>query len=146
MDRDRIRMPSLANKIVSAEVAAELIRDGMTIGMSGFTKSGDAKALPAVLAERARTEKFKITLLTGASVSDEIDSTLTKAGIIARRMPYMGDPTLRKAINAGEVMYVDQHLSETVELLRSHQIAKIDVAIIEAAAITEEGGIIPTIA
>lgn len=144
MDRDRIRMPSLANKIVSAEEAAGLIRDGMTIGMSGFTKSGDAKALPKALAERASRERFKISLLTGASVSDEIDSTLTKAGVISRRAPYMGDPTLRKAINAGEVMYVDQHLSETVELLRSHQIAGIDVAVIEAAAITEEGGIVPT--
>ena len=144
MYRDRIRMPSLMGKVVTPEVAAALIKDGMTIGMSGFTKSGDAKVLPAILAERALSEKFKISLLTGASVSDEIDSLLTKAGIIARRMPYMGDPTLRKAINAGEVMYVDQHLSETVEHLRSHQLADIDVAIIEAAAITEQGGIVLT--
>ena len=144
MYRDRIRMASLESKNVTPEVAAELIKDGMTIGMSGFTKSGDAKAIPAVLAERATREHLKINLLTGASVSDEIDSLLTKAGVIARRMPYMGDPTLRKAINAGEVMYVDQHLSETVEMLRTRQIAGIDVAIIEAAAITEEGGIIPT--
>ena len=144
MYRERIRMPSLLGKVVTPEIAVELIKDGMTVGMSGFTKSGDAKALPPILAERAATKKFKINLLTGASVSDEIDSTLTKAGIIARRMPYMGDPTLRKAINAGEVMYVDQHLSETVELLRSHQIAGIDVAVIEAAAITEQGGIVPT--
>jgi len=144
MYRDRIRMPSLMGKVVTPETAAELIHDGMTVGMSGFTKSGDAKAIPRILAERAAEEKFKINLLTGASVSDEIDSTLTKAGIIARRMPYMGDPTLRKAINAGEVMYVDQHLSETVELLRAHQMAGIDVAIIEATAITEQGGIVPT--
>ena len=144
MYRERIRMPSLLGKVVTPEQAAELIKDGMTVGMSGFTKSGDAKMLPAILAERAVNEKIKINLLTGASVSDEIDSTLTKAGIIARRMPYMGDPTLRKAINAGEVMYVDQHLSETVEMLRSHQIAGIDVAVIEVSAINEQGGLIPT--
>lgn len=144
MDRDRIRMPSLASKIVTPEAAAALISDGMTIGLSGFTKSGDAKVVAPALAARASREKIKITLLTGASVSDEIDSTLTKAGVIARRMPYQGDPTLRKAINSGEVMYVDQHLSETVELLRSHQIAGIDIAIIEATAITENGGIVPT--
>jgi succinyl-CoA:acetate CoA-transferase len=131
-------------KVCPPETAAELIKDGMTVGMSGFTKSGDAKVLPKYLAERALTEKFKINLLTGASVSDEIDSLLTKAGIIARRMPYMGDPTLRKAINAGEVMYVDQHLSETVELLRAKQMHNIDVAIIECAAITENGGLVPT--
>jgi succinyl-CoA:acetate CoA-transferase len=137
-------MPSLLGKVVPPEIAATFIKDGMTVGMSGFTKSGDAKVLPPILAERALSEHFKINLLTGASVSDEIDSLLTKAGIIARRMPYMGDPTLRKAINAGEVMYVDQHLSETVELLRAKQLRNIDVAIIEAAAITEEGGLVPT--
>jgi succinyl-CoA:acetate CoA-transferase len=144
MYEDRIRQQSLRNKVVEGSDAAKIIKDGMTVGMSGFTKSGDAKVLPKALAARAQTESFKIALLTGASVSDEIDSTLTKAGVIARRMPYMGDPTLRKAINAGEVMYVDQHLSETVEMLRSHQMADIDVAIIEATAITEHGGIVPT--
>ena len=35
------------------------------------------------------------------------------------------DPVLRAAINRGEVMYVDQHLSETVEMLRTRQIAPI---------------------
>ena len=54
------------------------------------------------------------------------------------------DPALRKAINAGEVMFIDQHLSETVELLRNKQLGKLDVAIIEASAITEDGGIVPT--
>ncbi|MDR3437058.1 acetyl-CoA hydrolase/transferase family protein [Telmatospirillum sp.] len=144
MYRDRIRMPSLESKIISPQAAAAMISDGMTIGMSGFTKSGDAKVVAPALAERAQHEKIKITLLTGASVSDEIDSTLTKAGVLARRMPYQGDPTLRKAINAGEVMYVDQHLSETVEMLRSNQINGIDIAIIDATAITENGGIVPT--
>jgi acyl-CoA hydrolase len=37
-----------------------------------------------------------------------------------------------------------QHLSETVELLRTGQIASIDIAIIEAIAITDSGAIIPT--
>jgi succinyl-CoA:acetate CoA-transferase len=54
------------------------------------------------------------------------------------------DNTLRKAINNGEVMFIDQHLSETVEQMRNLQLKKPDVAIIEAVAITEDGGIIPT--
>ena len=41
-------------------------------------------------------------------------------------------------------MFIDQHLSETVEQLRGGQIAPIDVAVVEAAAITEQGGIVPT--
>jgi succinyl-CoA:acetate CoA-transferase len=63
---------------------------------------------------------------------------------LARRLPFQSDPGLRTAINAGEVMFIDQHLSETVELLRSRQIGPVDIAVLEAVAITPEGGIIPT--
>jgi succinyl-CoA:acetate CoA-transferase len=142
--QDRIRSPFLRERVTSAAAAAEWVRDGMTIGMSGFTRAGDAKVVPLALAERARHENLKITLMTGASLGNQVDKTLTEAGVLARRMPFQADPTLRAAINRGEVMYVDQHLSETVELLRTGQIAPIDIAIIEAVAITESGGIIPT--
>ena len=142
--QDRIRLPLLRERITSAATAAEWIRDGMTVGMSGFTRAGDAKVVPLALAERARHEHLKITLMTGASLGNDVDRTLTEAGVLARRMPFQADPVLRAAINRGEVMYVDQHLSETVEMLRTRQIAPIDIAIIEAIAITDTGAIIPT--
>jgi succinyl-CoA:acetate CoA-transferase len=142
--KDRIRLPALREKVTSATSAAEWIQDGMTIGMSGFTRAGDAKVVPLALAERARKEHLKITLLTGASLGNDVDKTLTEAGALARRMPFQSDPVLRAAINRGEVMFVDQHLSETVEMLRTRQIAPIDIAIIEAVAITETGAIVPT--
>ena len=144
MYRDRIGLTSLWGKVVGAEDAALLIKDGMTVGMSGFTRAGDAKVVPLALAERATEEKVKITLLTGASLVSDVDKTLAQAGCLARRIPFQADPTLRAAINRGEVMFVDQHLSETVEMLRSHQLPAIDVAVIEAVAITPEGGIVPT--
>ena len=141
---DRIRREDLRQLITSPAEAAAWIEDGMTVGMSGFTRAGDAKVVPLAIAERARHESLKITLMTGASMGSDVDKTLTEAHAIARRMPFQADPVLRAAINRGEVMFVDQHLSETVELLRSGQIAPIDVAIIEAIAITETGAIIPT--
>ncbi|GAB3415501.1 acetyl-CoA hydrolase/transferase family protein [Massilia agilis] len=141
---DRIRCPRLMQRVTSPQEAASWIRDGMTVGMSGFTRAGDAKALPAALAERARHEPLRITLLTGASLGNDTDKLLTEAGALARRMPFQADPVLRAAINRGEVMYIDQHLSETVETLRSRQMKPVDVAIIEAVAITESGAIIPT--
>ncbi|WP_153101933.1 acetyl-CoA hydrolase/transferase family protein [Paraburkholderia hayleyella] len=146
MYEDRIRRPALRSKITSAAEAAYLIQDGMWVGASGFTRAGDAKAVPLALAERARTEPgpLRITLITGASLGHDVDRTLTEAGVLARRMPFQVDTTLRQAINRGEVMFVDQHLSETVEMLRANQLGRLDVAIIEATAITEDGGLILT--
>ncbi len=142
--RERIGRKHLENKVMSADEAARMIKDGMTVGMSGFTRSGDAKLVPFALAELAKTEPRKIYLMTGASLGLDIDGVLTSAGVMARRLPFQSDATLRKAINAGSVMYLDQHLSETAEWLRAHMLPKIDVAVIEAVYITPEGGIVPT--
>lgn len=144
MQLERIRLSTLHDKIMSAEQAAELIQDGMTVGMSGFTRAGEAKAVPAALAARALRSPLKISLMTGASLGNDLDKKLTEAGVLARRMPFQVDNTLRKAINNGQVMFIDQHLSETVEQLRNHQLRLPDLAVIEAVAITEQGHIVPT--
>jgi len=144
MNLERIRNSNLHNKVMSAEQASLFIKDGMTVGMSGFTRAGEAKAVPRALIEQVKKNPIKINLMTGASLGNDLDKLLTEAGILARRMPFQVDSTLRKAINNGEVMFIDQHLSETVEHLRNHQLTKPDVAVIEAVAITEEGHIVPT--
>ena len=72
MYRDRIRLSSLHSKVMSAADAAGLIEDGMTVGMSGFTRAGEAKAVPHALAERAKQSPLKISLMTGASLGNEI--------------------------------------------------------------------------
>lgn len=141
---ERIRNLALRNRIMSATSAAAMIRDGMVVGMSGFTRAGEAMAVPLALAERAKTDPLKITLMTGASLGHDLDKILAEAHVTARRIPFQSDPGLRRAINAGEVMFIDQHLSETVEQLRTRQIPGVDIAVIEAAAITEDGGIVPT--
>ncbi|MFL9877773.1 acetyl-CoA hydrolase/transferase family protein [Herbaspirillum rhizosphaerae] len=138
------RIPSsLVDKVMSATEAASLFHTGMTIGMSGFTRAGDAKAIPRALAERAKTEALRFTVVTGASLGNDSDGLMAEAGLLERRLPFQVDNVLRKKINAGEVMFIDQHLSETVEQLRAGMPGKIDIAVIEAAAITAEG-IIPT--
>ena len=144
MHSERLRCKSLLGKVMSAKEAASLIQDGMVVGMSGFTKAGDAKAIPTALAERAREQPFKITLMTGASTGEDCDSPLADAGVIERRLPFMSDTKLRAQINAGAVMFIDQHLSETVELLRARHLPKVDVAILEVLAIEEDGALIPT--
>ena len=143
--RDRVRNKELHAKIVSAEEAAAFIKPGMNIGASGFTPAGYPKAVPLALAERMKKEPFQINLWTGASVGKELDGALMEVGGIARRMPYQTNNDLRKALNAGKLEYFDLHLSHSAQMVRYGFLGgKVDVAIVEACAITEEGHIIPT--
>ena len=145
MSSERIRMQSLQSKVCSADDAAMLVKDGMVVGISGFTKFGDARAVPRALVRRAeKGDKFSITLMTGASLGSNIDEDLGDAGIIARRLPYQGSPKLRTHINKGDCSYMDQHLSHTGEYMRIGHLAKPDIAIIDATMIDENGGIVCT--
>ena len=142
---DRIRCEKLKEKIVSAQEAAQLINDGDFVGTSGFTPAGYPKAVPMALAERVhKGEKIKIDLMTGASVGPELDGILAEKGIIRRRYPYQTNSTLRNAINSDQVTYTDMHLSHSAQYLKYGFLGKMDVAIIEAVAIREDGGIVPS--
>ena len=135
---------------MSADAAASLIRDGMTVAVSGFTPAGCPKAVPLALSAQVRAgRKLRLTLLSGASTGEELDSDWASLGVIARRAPYMTSRPLRAAVNgAGErtLAYTDLHLGEFAQNARYGFFGKIDVAIIEAAAITEDGGLVPTTA
>jgi succinyl-CoA:acetate CoA-transferase len=139
----RIKNESLRERVVSAEEAASWIEDGMTLGLSGFTKAGDAKAVPLALVKRAESEPIKVNIFTGASLGADIDKIMAEAGIINKRLPFQADATMRKKINSGEMLFTDIHLSHVSELVRSG-ILPIDIAIVEAVAITEDGMIVPT--
>ncbi len=141
----RIHIPELQDRVVTAKEAAAWIQDGMTLGLSGFTRAGDAKAVPTALVERANNgEAFKVNVYTGASLGSNIDRMFAEAGIVNKRLPFQAEPAMRKAINTGEHLFVDQHLSHTSELLRANVIDKIDYAILEAISITEDGLMIPS--
>ena len=100
--KDRI-CDVVADKVMSAEAAAEFVKDGDNLGVSGFTPSGYPKAVPLALAEKGKKTPFKVNVWTGASVGPEIDQAMVEAGIIDRRLPYQTNGTMRKAINAGKV-------------------------------------------
>ena len=141
---ERIKLAALHEKIVSAEQAASWITDGMAIGLSGFTRAGDAKAVPNALAKRGEKEPFRIDVYTGASLGSGIDGRLAQAGIVRKRAPYQSDALMRSSINSGDVQFVDHHLSQTAEWVRGGVTGPLDFAIIEALGITQEGLLIPT--
>ena len=80
----RVKIQTLQNNIMTAEGAAEMIKDGMTLGLSGFTRAGDVKAVPVALADRAKTEDFKVNVYTGASLGSDVDKLFAEAGITCR--------------------------------------------------------------
>ena len=141
---ERILFEEYRSKIMPADKAALLIHNKAVVGASGFTKAGDSKSVLPAFARRAETEDVAITLITGASLGYTTDADLAANNALIRRMPFMADPALRKVINDYKVKYIDQHLSETVEQLICGHIAPIDVAIIEASLIDENGNIVPT--
>ncbi|MFS0784546.1 acetyl-CoA hydrolase/transferase family protein [Bacillus sp. 1P06AnD] len=142
---DRIRDKRLLNRIITSEEAASWIKDGMTLGLSGFTRAGDAKAIPHALVKRAEKEQFKVNIFTGASLGADVDKLFAEAGIINKRVPFQADPAMRKSINKGDMHFVDIHLSQLTEMIRQNTLSdRIDYAILEAVSVTEDGMVIPT--
>ncbi|MDR0593244.1 MAG: acetyl-CoA hydrolase, partial [Bifidobacteriaceae bacterium] len=145
----RIRNQQFRSKVMSAEQAAALIADGTNVGFSGFTGSGYPKAVPQALAARARQiqaegQTFKIGVFTGASTAPELDGVLAEADAIAWRTPYQSDPVLRRKINEGVTDYCDIHLGLAGPLTASGFLGRLDTAVIEVTAVTEDGQLIPS--
>ncbi len=148
-DHSRIKNAQLRSKIMSAEEAAKLIPNHANIGMSGFTGSGYPKQVPAALAKRIMDahlmgDDFKVGLWTGASTAPELDGALAMVDAVDLRLPYQSDPISRKRINAGEMEYIDMHLSHVAQLVWFGFLGKLNTAVIEVAGIREDGSLIPS--
>jgi succinyl-CoA:acetate CoA-transferase len=137
------------SKIMSADDAAALISHGSNVGMSGFTGAGYPKALPLALARRieavhSRGQPFRIGVWTGASTAPELDGALAKVDGIDLRLPYQSDPTTRERINAGQMDYIDIHLSHVAQFVWFGFLGHLDVAVVEVAAILPDGSLVPS--
>ncbi|MGE5344790.1 MAG: acetyl-CoA hydrolase/transferase family protein [Acidithiobacillales bacterium] len=149
MGGTRILNKALLDKVVTAEEAAAMIPPGVTVGMSGFTGAGYPKAVPLALAKRImdanlRGEKFRISIWTGASTAPELDGALAMVDGVELRLPYQSDPVCRKKINAGEMEYIDIHLSHVGAFVRSGFLGKLDLAVVEVTGILPNGDLIPS--
>lgn len=145
LEKDRLRNPKLFDKIVTAEEAANLILDGMNVGTSGFTPSGYPKMTTIALAKQIKEgKKCRINLWTGASVGKEIEEELAAVDGIASRVPYyaFSNRSMQKGINNQNINYIDLHLSHFGQQVNYGFFGDVDVCIVEAVAITEEGNII----
>lgn len=145
LDATRLRHPALFAKTVSPDQAASLITDGMNVGIGGFTPSGYPKQTTLALAEQIRHGKrCRIQIWSGASLGPEVEETLAVVHGVAGRAPYYAasNRTMQRQINDREIAYVDVHLSEFAQQIDYGFWGDVDVAIVEAAAITEQGDIV----
>ncbi|WP_336328597.1 acetyl-CoA hydrolase/transferase C-terminal domain-containing protein [Halovenus sp. HT40] len=121
---------------MSAEAAAEQIPDDATVVTSGFGSVGYPKAVPLAIADSDKQRS--LTVITGGSVGEEIDTKLIESGDMTRRFPYLGTQTARDAANAGEIEFHDRNISQLADEVRSGQFGSIDVALVEAVAVGED--------
>lgn len=134
---------------MTAEEAVQFIQHDDNVGFSGFTPAGCPKVVPVAIAAHAKAEHaagrpFKIGVMTGASTGDRLDGELARADAIKFRTPYQSNKDLRNLINSGGTDYFDMHLSMVAQEIRYGFIGKVDVAIVEACDVTENGEIVPT--
>ena len=134
---------------MTADQAAALIHHQDIVGFSGFTPAGAAKEIPTAIARRATAEHaagrdFKIGVVTGASTGDSLDGELARAHAVLFRTPYQSDKSLRTAINKGETKFFDMHLSVLPQQARYGFLGKIKYAVLEAAAVSDDGEIVLT--
>lgn len=143
MHLNRIKHTAFQNLVMTPEESAKLFKNNMTVGSSGFTRGGDSKVVLKALAERAKSEDIKITLITGASLGHGTDAALAESNALTKRLPFQVDTVLRKKINAGEVLFIDQHLGESAEHIFNKEF-KLDIGVLEVAEILEDGSLVLT--
>ena len=135
-------------KFITAEEAATYVKHDDNVGFSGFTPAGCPKVIPEAIARRAEQEHkegrpFKIGMCTGASTGDHLDGALARAEAVKFRTPYQSNKDMRTLLNAHGAEYFDMHLSELAQSLRYGFLGRVDVAIVEAVDVTEDGEIVP---
>lgn len=134
---------------MTADEAATLIKNNYNVGFGGFTHAGCPKAVPLALAKyaerkHAEGEPFKINVIAGASTGDSLDGALARADAINLRTPYQSNPYVREAVNEDRIDFFDLHLSSMAQQVRKGLYGQIDVAILEACDVTEDGEIVLT--
>ena len=126
---------------LSPSDAAGRIGADATLAVSGFGSVGYPKAVPLALARGSRD--LSLTVVSGGSVGDEIDTALVEAGAIERRYPYQARSAAREAVNDGTVAFHDRHIAPLADEVAHGRLADVDAAVVEAVAVGE-GWLVPS--
>ncbi|KKY33959.1 putative acetylhydrolase [Diaporthe ampelina] len=149
----RIRRPSMLNKLCHPEQLLSHFPTGSYIGWSGFTGVGYPKKMPTYLADHVEKNnlqgKLRYSLFVGASSGAETENRWAGLDMIERRSPHQVGKAIAKGINDGSINFFDKHLSMfPVDLVygfytKDKPNKKLDVVVVEATDILEDGSIVP---
>jgi acetyl-CoA hydrolase len=151
--RSRIKRPSMLKKLCRPEDMLQHFPNGAYIGWSGFTGVGYPKKMPTFLADHVEKNslqgQLRYSLFVGASSGAETENRWAALDMIERRAPHQVGKDIAKGINQGRIKFFDKHLSTfPVDLVygfytKDRPNNKIDVAVVEATEIKEDGSIVP---
>lgn len=109
--------------------------------------------MPTFLADHVEKNglqgQLRYTLFVGASSGAETENRWAGLNMIERRSPHQVGKAIAQGINEGRINFFDKHLSMfPVDLVygfytKDRPSNKIDVAVVEATAIKEDGSIVP---
>ena len=140
----RIRSAGLRSLVKQAAEASEVIKNGMTVAVGGYTSCGYPKAVIRALAERANSgEQLRLSVVSGSN-NGVVDTILAEASIVARRAPMIESKVIAGQINKGSVSYCEQQMNKMPHLLRAEAFGHIDVAVVEAVAVNSDGSFVPS--
>jgi acyl-CoA hydrolase len=142
--KERVANKQLLAKRLPVEEAVKHVRDGMTVAVSGFTKSGEPKRFLIALAKHlgAVSPDARITLLSGASLSEETESLI--APFVGKRAPYMSSSVSRSLIHSGKMDFSDFHLSAFARGFMYGFYGEVDIAVVEVCRILDDGSAVLT--
>ncbi|MBF7084515.1 acetyl-CoA hydrolase [Desulfallas sp. Bu1-1] len=145
MLEERIRCRKLLEKLATPEVATASVKSGMNIASAGEFIRGCPSAFFKCLAERAKSGQVgNLNLWSASLFGHDVEGILAEAGALSRRLGSHGDPTLRKMINTGSVQCNDIRTEMLPYHVRCGTFGSLDLAVVDAVSITEEGFIVPS--
>ncbi|WBW72918.1 Acetyl-CoA hydrolase/transferase, C-terminal domain superfamily [Schizosaccharomyces osmophilus] len=150
----RVRCKYLRNKIIEPSSLLSNFQGHQTIGWSGFTGVDyPLQSLEPVINEVRSNGSFArpvFDLRVCSSGGTVTELALSELGMVRSRSPYQVSKSINKGLNNGKIDFHDHSLIDFAEQLTSgHLGAKdgkpqsLNIAIVEATEITEEGDLVP---
>ena len=143
---ERVRDKRLLQRIVRADKAVAVIQDGMTVATTGNAFSGFPRTVLLAMAERLSARNQKVAVFCAGALGREVEEAFDQGNVVYRRLGSLGSTSARKAVVEGRMRFLDVKSGLFPLQVARGDYGSVDVALIEAVAITKDGHIVPSTA